>query len=152
MKTTLIFDLDETVIDSKHRTPNNPDGTIRLEAYRAGHFRKNVFKDKLLPLARTMRKAKKAGYRVVILTARDMAKFDYDYLNFHGLHADLILSRNIADTNHYALNDGDYKALFIKMYGLQNSIMIDDSPRVKTALRALGMPVLCAHKLNARLA
>lgn len=151
-KTTLIFDLDETVINSLHRTPNNPDGTLNLDAYRAKHNRKNVFKDSLLPLARVMRKAKKAGYHIVILTARDMAKFDYDYLKFHKLDADLILSRNIADKAHYNFSDGDYKAHFIKMHNLEHGIMIDDSPKVKTALRAIGMPVLCAHKLNARLA
>lgn len=152
MKTTLIFDLDETVIDSKHRTPNNPDGTLNLPAYMAGHFHKNVFRDKLLPLARTMRNAKKAGYSIVILTARDMKRCDYHYLNFHGLHADLILSRDKATAEHYNMNDGAYKAKFIIDNGLQHGVMIDDSPKVKTALRALGMPVLCAHKLNARLA
>ena len=152
MKTPLIFDLDETVINSKHRTPNNPDGTLNLAAYRANHNRKNVFKDSLLPIVRLMKKAKKAGYEIVIFTARDMAKFDYHYLNFHGLHADLILSRDKAGLEHYNFNDGDYKAHFIKMHNLQHGIMIDDSPKVKTALRAIGMTVLCAHKLNARLA
>lgn len=152
MKPTLIFDLDETVIDSAHRTPNNPDGTLNLDAYRAMHSRKNVFKDKLLPLARVMRKAKKMGYPVVILTARDMANFDYDFLRFHNLDADLILSRDKATPAHYNFSDGDYKAEFIRLYNLHNAIMIDDSAKVKTSLRALGMPVLCARKLNARLA
>lgn len=152
MKPTLIFDLDETVINSLHRTPNNPDGTLNLDAYRAKHSRKNVFKDKLLPLARVMRTAKKQGYHIVILTARDMAKFDYDYLKFHRLDADLILSRDKADKAHYNFSDGDYKAHYINLHNLHHGIMIDDSPKVKTALRAIGMPVLCAHKLNARLA
>lgn len=152
MKPTLIFDLDETVIDSRHRTPNNPDGTLNLDAYRLGHYHKNVFRDKLLPLARVMRQAKKQGYRVVILTARDMKKCDYHYLNFHNLQADLILSRDKADQAHYNMGDGDYKAHFIRLHNLHNAVMVDDSPKVKTALRGLGMPVLCAHKLNARLA
>ena len=152
MKPTLIFDLDETVIDSRHRTPNNPDGTLNLPAYIANHSHKNVFRDKLLPLARVMRNAKKSGYKIVILTARDMKKCDYHYLNFHGLHADLILSRDIASREHYNMNDGDYKAHYIKMHNLNHAVMIDDSPKVKTALRKIGMPVLCAHKLNKRLA
>jgi FMN phosphatase YigB (HAD superfamily) len=151
MKATLIFDLDETVIDSAHRTPNDAEGNLDLPAYIAKHNRKNVFKDKHLPLARIFKQAKKAGYKIVILTARDMAKFDYDYLNFHGLNADLILSRNIADKNHYGMNDGDYKAKFILDYNLQNGIMFDDNKNVKKALRKLGMPVLCAHKLNKKL-
>jgi FMN phosphatase YigB (HAD superfamily) len=149
---TLIFDLDETIIDSAHRTPNDADGNLDLPAYIAKHNRKNVFKDKHLPLARIFKQAKKANYKIVILTARDMAKFDYDYLNFHGLNADLILSRNIADKNHYSMNDGDYKAKFILDYNLQNGLMFDDNKNVKKALRKLGMTVLCAHKLNKRLA
>lgn len=150
-KTPLIFDLDETVINSKHRTPNNPDGTLNLQAYRANHNRKNVFKDSLLPIARLMKKAKIAGYKIVILTARDMAKYDYDYLKFHKLEADLILSRDKAGIDHYNFNDGDYKKHFIEMHNLKHGLMIDDSAKVKTALRGIGMPVLCAHKLNARL-
>jgi FMN phosphatase YigB (HAD superfamily) len=152
MKATLIFDLDETVIDSSHRTPNDAEGNLDLQAYIAKHTRKNVFKDKHLPLAKVMKNAKKAGHKVVILTARDMAKYDYDYLNFHGLHADLILSRNIADEKHYKMNDGDYKAKFILDNALQHGIMIDDNKNVKKALRKLGMVCLCAHKLNKRLA
>ena len=148
---TLIFDLDETVINSLHRTPNDAEGNLDLVAYKAKHNRKNVFKDSHLPLARIMKQAKKIGYKVVILTARDMAKFDYDYLNFHSLNADLILSRNIATAEHYKMNDGDYKAKFIIDNNLQNGIMIDDNKNVKKALRKLGMVVLCAHKLNKRL-
>ena len=33
MKRVVIFDLDETVVDSAHRTPNNPDGTLNLSRY-----------------------------------------------------------------------------------------------------------------------
>ena len=148
---TIIFDLDETVLDSKHRTPNDAEGNLDLTAYRANHTRGNVFKDSHLPLARIMKQVKKAGHRVVILTARDMKKFDYDYLNFHGLHADLILSRNIVDKDHYNLSDGDYKAKFIIDNALHNAIMVDDNRNVKKKLRRLGMVCLCAHKLNRRL-
>jgi FMN phosphatase YigB (HAD superfamily) len=148
----LIFDLDETVIDSAHRTPNDAEGNLDLPAYIANHTRENVFKDKHLPLARILKQAKKRGIKTVILTARDMAKFDYDYLNFHGLNADLILSRDKASKEHYSLSDGEYKAKYILDYNLQNGIMIDDNKNVKKALRELGMVCLCAHKLNKRLA
>ena len=149
----IIFDLDETVIDSKHRTPNNPDGTLNLAAYRANHNRKNVFKDKLLPLAKTMRKLHELGHEIIILTARDMAKFDYDYLNFHNLKFTKILSRDNADTIHYSLPDGEYKAHWILKAGIpvDGAVMFEDSPKVKSALRKMGLPVLCAHKINRKL-
>ena len=34
-KRVMIFDLDETLVNSKHRTPNRADGTLDL----AGYFR-----------------------------------------------------------------------------------------------------------------
>ena len=148
---TMIFDLDETVIDSAHRTPNNPDGTLNLEAYKAKHNRKNVFKDKHLPLAKVMKQAKRDGHFVVILTARDMAKFDYDYLDFHGLESNLILSRDKATKEHYALGDGEYKAKWIELSGIKDALMFDDSKAVKKVLRKMGIKVICAHKANKRL-
>ena len=33
LKKVVVFDLDGTVIDSAHRTPNLPDGTLDLAGY-----------------------------------------------------------------------------------------------------------------------
>jgi hypothetical protein len=89
-----IFDLDGTVIDSDHRTPNNPDGTLNLEGYFAKKSRQNIFKDTLLPLAKVMRSAWEGGDYVAIATARDMGKDDYDYLAHHGLWFHQIIGRH----------------------------------------------------------
>ncbi len=153
---TLIFDLDETVIDSAHRTPNNPDGTLNLQGYIANHNAANVFMDKLLPLARTMQQAIKDGYKVAILTARDMAWFDYDFLKAHGIAPRHIYSRDKCKTKrHYKMSDGQYKqhwfALMPKSLTEQHCIMFDDSKPVKAAMRMIGVTCLCAHKVNARL-
>lgn len=156
--TTLIFDLDETVIDSSHRTPNFPDGTLNLKAYIASHTPENVAKDKLLPLARTMRRAILAGYKVAILTARDMQECDYEYLSQNGIAPRHIYSRDNyrVTAKHYKMRDGEYKAHW---YGLlprslvvgKHVIMFDDSKPVKTAMRAIGITCLCAHKVNRKL-
>ncbi len=150
---TLIWDLDETILDSSHRTPNNADGTLNLDAYIAKHNRKNVFKDKHLNLIRVFRHFKKLGYYTVICTARRMAKFDYDYLNFHNIHADLILSRENTTKEHHGLNDGLYKLkhLLDAKIDFKTAIMFDDSSLVKSTLREAGLTVLCAHKINERL-
>lgn len=153
---TLIFDLDETVINSSHRTPNNPDGTLNLQAYMALHTPANVYKDTLLPLARTMAAAIKQGYKVAILTARDMADCDYDYLDRHGIIPRHIYSRDKCKTKaHYKMSDGQYKqhwfAHMPKTLTQRHCIMFDDSKPVKAAMRAIGVTCLCAHKVNARL-
>ncbi len=153
---TLIFDLDETVIDSSHRTPNHADGTLNLNAYIALHTPENVALDKLLPLARTMQRAIAQGYKVAILTARDMAQCDRDFLKSNGISPRHIYSRDRCKTKkHYKMRDGEYKAHWFKLMPLsltqRHCIMFDDSAPVKRAMRDIGVTCLCAHKVNARL-
>lgn len=153
---TLIFDLDETVIDSAHRTPNNPDGTLNLAAYIANHTPENVFKDKLLPLAGYMKAAILAGHDVAILTARDMAFCDYQFLVKHGIAPAHIFSRDRCnDPVHYKMSDGAYKVEWFrkmpKFLTEQHCIMFDDSKPVKAAMRRIGVTTLCAHKINKKL-
>lgn len=151
---TVVFDLDETVINSKHRTPNYPDGTLNLQGYIENHTPENVAKDTLLPLAREMQRMIKQGYHVAILTARDMHACDYEYLAKNGLAAHMIMSRDQVANDHYRLKDGEYKARWLRiMFGdlSQPMVMFDDAAPVKSALRKLGIPVLCAHKVNRRL-
>ena len=152
----VIFDLDETVIDSRHRTPNNPDGTLNLDEYIRQHTPENVFRDTLLPLADVMRACYARGDYVIVLTARDMKDCDYQYLDDNGLHYHKIMSRDQAKPRHYAMRDGEYKyrwirpLLNLKQFQRANIVMFDDAKPVKSKLRKL-FPVLCAHKINARL-
>ena len=91
-KKIVIFDLDETVIDSSHRTPNNPDGTLNLNKYFELKNRENIFKDSLLPLAAKMKELYASGeYHVVICTARHMDENDFDFLEHHGLKLIIII-------------------------------------------------------------
>lgn len=151
--TTLIFDLDNTTINSDARTPYFDNGDLDLTMYKVMQTRKNIFKDKLLPLAKVMRSAYNRGFEVVILTAREMTKADYDYLNFHNLKAHLILSRNNITDAHFNLTDSLYKLQHVKNANIDinNSIMYDDNALVKKVLRLNGLNVQCAHKINARL-
>ena len=41
IKKIAIFDLDGTLVDSSHRTPNNADGTLDLQGYYKNRTRKN---------------------------------------------------------------------------------------------------------------
>jgi len=156
-KTAIVFDLDETVIDSTHRTPNFADGTLNLEAYILSHTPENVAKDKLLPLARTMQNVINSGYTVAILTARDMLPCDYEFLAQHGILAKHIYSRDKCKTKkHYQMRDGEYKVAWLqkiaKKVTSKHVIMFDDSKVVKKAMRQAGIVCICAHKVNKRLA
>ena len=153
---TLIFDLDETVINSLHRTPNFPDGTLNLQAYIKSHTAENVAKDTLLPLAKIMQNAIKQGYTVAILTARDMLPCDYAFLVKYNISPSHIFSRDRCNNdNHYKMSDGAYKVEWFrkmpKVLTEQHCIMFDDSKVVKAAMRKIGVVTLCAHKANKKL-
>ena len=159
MKRAFIFDLDETVIDSRHRTPNNPDGTLNLAAYMEKHTPENVARDTLLPLSRVMLDLIAKGEKVIILTARDMKACDYDFLEKHGLKTRFIYSRDKVKTKkHYRAGDGEYKTRWLshirglKTFADSSLMMFDDAKPVKAAMRKAGVACLCAHKVNARLA
>lgn len=77
-KRVVVFDLDETIIDSKHRTPNHPDGTLDLERYFAMKNRASIFQDSLLPLADTFKALNRSENYIVICTARAMNADDYE--------------------------------------------------------------------------
>ena len=80
-KQIAIFDLDGTVIDSAHRTPNKADGTLDLTRYFELRTRESIFKDTLLPLADRMKEMYDSGeWHIVICTAREMDQDDFDFL------------------------------------------------------------------------
>ncbi len=157
MKNVIIFDLDETVIDSRHRTPNNPDGTLNLAAYRERHTAENVAKDTLLALANVVRQAYRDGSYVIILTARIMAEYDYRFLTENGIPYHKIMSRDLCRSEKHAnKKDGEYKRDYIipflnlRQFATKHVVMFDDSSAVKSALRK-HFPVICAHKANRKL-
>ena len=131
-KKIVIFDLDETVIDSSHRTPNKPDGTLNLSKYFELKNRENIFKDSLLPLAEKMKELYASGeYHVVICTARHMDKDDYDFLEHHGLKFHEIFERgNVRKEHHYTLSDAEYKTKMLKKYKNTPYTFYDDAEPV----------------------
>jgi len=155
IKNIVIFDLDQTVIDSSHRNPCNADGTINLEKYFKLKTRTNIFKDKLLPLAKIFKQVKRDGNYVVIATARNMDHDDIDFLKANGLVADKILSRRWVVEND--VPDAQLKArklqqLFnLKQFQNANKIMFEDSQPVITKMRQMGIVTLNAVKVNKKL-
>ena len=156
-KRITIFDLDETLIDSSHRTPNRPDGTLDLERYFAMKNRPAIFQDSLLPLAAFFKSLDRAENYVVICTARAMNQDDYDYLAHHEIHAHAILCRP-ADGSENHIKDPTLKARKIqrlrnlKQFRGKPVTMWDDSAPVIRAMREIGIACLNAVKVNQRLA
>lgn len=156
MKRVVIFDLDETLINSSHRTPNRPDGTLDLEKYFQMKNRENIFKDSLLPLAEVFKRLCRKENYIVICTARAMNQDDYDFLAHHGLEFNSIMCRP-ADGSENHIKDPILKSRKIKrLMNLRQfrnlpAVMFDDAKPVISAIRKIGIPVLNAVKVNEKL-
>ena len=154
-KTIMIFDLDDSVINSTHRTPRNADGSVKLNEFLKMSTRENIFKDTLLPLAKEMKRAIARGDFVVVATARNMTKADFDFLEENGIKPNIVLSRSDNEANK---PDADLKFnKLVRLFNLkqfQNSqkIMFDDNKSVLSKMRENGLIALNSIKINKRLA
>jgi FMN phosphatase YigB (HAD superfamily) len=128
-KKTAVFDLDGTIINSAHRTPNNADGTLDLKRYFENKTRESIFRDTLLPLADKMKQMYDSGqYHIVICTAREMDQDDFDFLDYHGIKYDEIYERNdVRKKYHWELPDPQYKTKQLKKYKNTSYIFYDDA-------------------------
>lgn len=155
-KRICVFDLDETLIDSAHRTPNRPDGTLDLARYFELKNRESIFNDTLLPLAAFFKALDRSENYVVICTARVMNQDDYDFLEAHGIRAHRILCRPL-DGSENNVRDGVLKRR--KIQRLRNLrqfhgkpfYMWDDASPVIREMRSIGVVCQNAVKVNQRL-
>ena len=155
-KRLAVFDLDETIVDSAHRTPNRSDGTLDLDKYFELKNRASIMRDSLLPLASFFKSLDRSENYVIICTARAMNQDDYDYLEANGIHAHRILCRPL-DGSENNIKDGALKARKIqrlrnlKQFRNLPVVMWDDAAPVIRAMRAIGVVCLNAVKVNQRL-
>lgn len=96
-----IYDIDQTLICSRHRQLTGLDGLLDLDHWRENSTPEKIAKDKLLPFGQDVARylsGKPSGLHIAC-TARVMQEADYDLLLNYGLHFDYILSRpeNCAD-------------------------------------------------------
>lgn len=150
---TVIFDLDDTVLSSKHRQKYFDNGDLDLNHWREFSTYENIMQDKTLPLANVWREMYNKGFKIIVLTARVMGAADFHVLEKHGLKYHKMLSRNGISTQHFNLTDSLYKLRHVKKakIDVKTSIMFDDNAKVKSVLREHGLKVLCAHKINKKL-
>lgn len=136
MKNAVVYDLDETIIDSKHRTPNKPDGSLDLETY---FKRRHLLpRDTLLPLVNVMRKNFINGCHVVICTSRSMDDLDYTYLDRNKIPFHHILKREWGCKD----DDAELKKHLLLDYfdGRVKGIPVyDDNLHVLKMVKSLGM-------------
>lgn len=147
-----IFDLDGTIIDSRHRYKSLPCGNIDLDHWHKNASNKEItFQDKLLPLAQTARrKYYEPNNYVIFCTSRTINPIWVDFLDHHKLFCDALLARpegldsDDADLKEYMLDE------FFDGLGTcleaERVVMYEDHLGVIDRMRSRG--VLCSISRN----
>ena len=152
-----IWDLDGTVIDSRHRYSTLENGDIDLPKWISDNTRENIDKDSLLPLAELMRSNYRQGDIVIICTARVLGIWDHCFLADNDLKAHFVLSRALGD------NRGDAEMKKAKLIALfadlkipfarwtKNATFYDDNVGVLSMAESIGISAKNALRLNLKL-
>jgi hypothetical protein len=150
MKLIAFFDLDGTVICSKHRHATKPDGSLDLEHWVENSTPEKIALDSLLPLVNKLRLLYGKGCKIVICTARVMKRADYMFLLNRNIPFDFSISRPKGNTQP----DGEFKKeridKLLKRLKIKPSQveMYDDNDSVIAAVRSLGIACHDAKRLN----
>ena len=141
-----VFDLDGTVIDSRHRYRSLPCGNIDLQYWLDNCTKEQTFKDTLLPRANTMRRVFNRGFHTIVCTSRTIDNYWLEFLDRHNLYSDAILARpegcqdGDADLKEYMLDE--YFAGLGTSIDCERVVMYEDHLGVVERLSRRG--VLCS--------
>ena len=92
-----IYDLDGTIINSSHRASYDEQGNLDLDHWKANNTKENIFKDDLLPMYWQLRNDYENGNIVILCTARELGKWDLEYIHSMGIYYDYIYSRPVGN-------------------------------------------------------
>jgi len=92
-----IYDLDGTIIDSSHRAKMDQNGKLDLEHWKANNTKENIFNDDLLPMYWQLVNDYKNGDIIILCTARELTKWDWEYIHSMGIYYDYVKSRPIGE-------------------------------------------------------
>ena len=145
-----IYDLDGTIIDSSHRATHDEHGNIDLDDWKAKSTKDFIFQDKLLPLYSQLVEDYKNGKMVNICTSRYLGVWDWEYLYFHNIYFDRVISRPLGNTmNDAELKQNQLRYLFtLPCYKDKEKIFYDDNENNLKAIAELGATVVDAKKYN----
>tara|TARA_Y100001973_G_C5194602_1_gene333351 strand:+ start:1123 stop:1626 length:504 start_codon:yes stop_codon:yes gene_type:complete len=149
----IIYDLDGTIIDSSHRIKLRDDGSLDLEHWKANNTKDMIFQDRLLPLYKTLQTDYKLGNYIVICTARELNKWDMEFIHSMGIYYDKIISRpKENDTVDHILKARQLKFFWtLKPFQKLHKIFYDDNENNLRAIEKLGTAtVVNANWLNNR--
>jgi hypothetical protein len=143
-----IYDLDGTIIDSSHRATHDEEGNIDLENWKAKSTKDFIFQDSLMPLYTQLVKDYKNGNLVILCTAREFSKWDWEFLHIHNIYYDRVISRPKGNiTTDWKLKENQLRYLFqLPQYKHKQKIFYDDNGNNLMALAGLGATIVDAKR------
>ena len=145
-----IFDLDGTIIDSSHRATHDINGNIDLNGWKEKSTKDFIFQDSLLPLYAKLQQVYKNGDMVILCTARELGKWDWEYIHMHNIFYDRVISRPKGNnTTDWKLKKNQCRYLFtLPQYKDIEKWFFDDNWSNLEALADLGAVVSHAQQWN----
>ena len=145
-----IFDLDGTIIDSSHRATHDEEGNIDLKGWKEKSTKDYIFQDTLLPLYTQLVADYKNGDMVILCTAREFSKWDWEYIHMHNIYYDRVISRPKGNnTTDWKLKKNQCRYLFtLPQYRNIEKWFFDDNWSNLEALAELGAVVSDARQWN----
>ena len=146
-----IYDLDGTIIDSSHRIKLKDNGSLDLEHWKDNNTKENIFSDSLLPLYWQLRSDYINGDIVILCTARELTKWDWEFIHSMGIYYDYVISRPKGkNTPDHLLKKSQLRYLFnLKQYRNLHKSFYDDNENNLTAIKSLGrVDIINAEKWN----
>jgi len=150
----LLFDLDGTMICSKHRQNTLPDGTLNLEAWIENNTHEKIMLDTLLPLSELWKYAQQKNHTIIVCTARVCSNSDFTFLENNGLFFNYFLSRPAGNN----MPDSTLKIALLKKWASENGMTwrnfcavtraYDDSESVLKAYKEHNIESVNAKEFN----
>jgi hypothetical protein len=154
-----IWDLDNTIVDSKHRQVTLADGTLNLAHWIENNTEKKIMKDTLLPAVIWLRNqyAQRPKHCIIICTARVLGAADYAYFMENDIPFHVMLDRPMG----CMLSDAELKDIQLRLYAHNDGFtwsefcndaeIYDDSLPVLQRMQKIGIKTHDATLLNHRL-
>ena len=145
-----IYDLDGTIINSSHRATHDEFGQIDLNGWKEKSTKDFIFQDTLLPLYTQLVADYKNGDMIIICTAREFGKWDWEFLHFHNIYFDRVISRPTGNiTTDWKLKQNQLRYLFtLPQYRDKQKIFYYDNGSNLFALADLGATIVDAKRVN----
>ena len=123
---------------------------IDLNGWKEKSTKDFIFQDSLLPLYAKLQQVYKNGDMVILCTARELGKWDYEYIHFYNIYYDRIISRPKGNTTKdHILKKAQCRYLFnLPCYRDMEKWFFDDNEANLEALADLGAIVSNARQWN----